>query len=99
MLIVVTNGRERDLRPAAYKCLCCGAEFRRGEERAYERHVAGDPLSTTPGCAERNAERMNAESLRAKVPGIFDPEQSGDVECAHWVSANRGLLLEGRKRL
>lgn len=80
-----------------YQCLCCEALFFEGEERAFERHVAGS--ASTPGCAERNAERMDAESLRAKAPGIFDPNKSGDVELERWVRRNRTALLEDRLRI
>lgn len=80
-----------------YQCRCCDALFYAGELSAFERHVAGSP--STPGCAERNAERMDGESLRAKAPGIFDPNQSGDVELERWVRRNRVALLEDRLRI
>lgn len=89
-LIVVIGGRAQDA--PKYRCLCCNdAVFYDGEEAAYERHVVA--------CSERHDEAMRAESWRAKVPGIFDPDVSGDVELERWVRLNRGALLEGRKKL
>ncbi len=75
-----------------WRCLCCNdTVFFEGEQRAYEAHVIA--------CSRRHDAEMEAESWRKKIPGIFDPFQSGDVEFGRWISANRGLLLEGRRKL
>lgn len=88
-LIVVTKD---DGRQPRYKCLCCGtAEFYEGEETAYEQHVVA--------CSNRHEAELRSMSLRVKAPGIFDPDESGDVEFGRWVRANRKALLEGRLRL
>lgn len=88
VLIVVRNhAPEPD-----YFCLCCNeASFVKGEERAYEQHVIR--------CSGAHDEAMRAESLRARMPGFFDPEVAGDVEFERWVRANSGALLEGRMRM
>lgn len=87
--LIVVRHNEREPR---YRCLCCpDGVFFAGEETAYERHVAL--------CARRNAEEMEGQSMRAKLPGIFDPFRSGDVELERWISRHRGMLLEGRMNL
>lgn len=89
-LIVVINGRERE--EPRYRCLCCNdADFYEGEERAYETHVVA--------CANRHDEELRAQSMRARAPGIFDPNVSGDVELERWYRRNLPLLREGRKLL
>jgi hypothetical protein len=92
-LIVVVNGREQDAGKPRYRCECCPERtpFWDGEERAYERHVVA--------CSQRHDEEMRGESLRVKAPGIFDPEQSGDVEFGKWIRQNREALLEDRMML
>jgi hypothetical protein len=86
-LIVIT----RDDRPPRYRCLACRTMFREGEETAYERHVVA--------CSAQHDEELRADSVRTRMPGLFDPFVSGDVEFGRWVRANRGLLLEGRRKL
>jgi hypothetical protein len=88
-LIVVTQD---DGRKPRYKCLCCEvAVFFEGEETAYERHVVA--------CSNRHDLEMRSMSLRVKVPAIFDPNESGDVEFGRWVRRHRRALLEGRLKM
>lgn len=89
-LLIIGAGSERDPK---YRCLCCPEQvvFYEGEERAYEQHVVA--------CARRHDEGLRAQSLRVKVPGIFDPFVSGDVEFGVWVRANRRALIEGRLKM
>lgn len=86
-LIVITRGGG----PPRYRCLGCQTTFRAGEETAYERHVVA--------CSAQHDEELRADSVRTRMPGLFDPDVSGDVEFGRWVRVNRGLLLEGRRRL
>lgn len=86
-LIVITNER----REPRYRCLACDVVFYEGEELWYERHVVA--------CSARHDKELRADSIRTRMPGLFDPNLSGDVEFGRWVRVNRGLLLEGRKRL
>lgn len=87
LVVVRHNARE-----PKYRCLSCrewvGYE---GEEKAYETHVVA--------CAARRDAELRGASLRVRMPGIFDPNASGDVELERWYRANRGLLLEGRRKL
>lgn len=87
-LIVVMKGQERTPR---YRCIACDTVFYDGEETLYERHVVK--------CSETHDEALRAESPRTQMPGICDPFKSGDVELERWISANRDLLLEDRKKL
>ncbi len=82
--------RENPGKPA-YGCVACDAVFYKGEETAFERHVIR--------CSDENFEEMRAESLRAKAPGLFDPNVSGDVEFGKWVRRNRKALIEGRLKM
>lgn len=87
LIVVRVNARE-----PRWKCLCCGdAEFYDGEQAAYERHVVL--------CSVRHDAEMRGESLRAKIPGIYDPFESGDVELGRWIGRHRALLLEDRLKL
>lgn len=83
--------------PPQWICLVCLTPFFEGEERAFERHVAGSP--STPGCAEREEARLRDLSLRERMPAIFDPLQSGDVDLELWIQKHRQALLEDRKKL
>lgn len=75
-----------------YFCLCCNeASFVEGEERGYERHVAR--------CSTVHDEKLRADSIRTRMPLIFDPHVSGDVELTRWIRRHRGMLLEGRMTL
>ena len=88
VLIVVRN----NAREPKYRCLCCndGVYFE-GEEGAFHRHVVK--------CSARNDEAMRAQSLRVKAPGIFDPDQSGDVDVERWVRKHKAALREDRLKL
>lgn len=86
-LIIVRN----DPGPPKFECLCCGAVFYDGEHTAYERHVVR--------CGEEHFEEMQAHSFRAKAPGLFDPNVSGDVEFGKWVRRNRAAIWQGRVKM
>lgn len=90
-LIVVVKGQERGA--PKYRCECCPERvvFYDGEERLYERHVIA--------CSQRHDAELRGESLRVKVPGIFDPFVSGDVEYGIWVRANAQAIIDGRTRM
>lgn len=83
--------------PPQWICLVCLTPFFEGEETAFERHVAG--TASMPGCAEREEEKLRAQSLRDRMPEIFDPLQSGDVDLELWIQKHRQALLEDRKKL
>lgn len=87
-LIVVTSNKDRVPR---YRCLACDTVFYVGEETFYERHVVA--------CSAKHDEQLRADSLRTRMPGIFDPFVSGDVELERWYRRNLPLLREGRKTL
>jgi hypothetical protein len=73
---------------ATMHCFICGAEFLRGDERAYANHVRD--------CGTRYAA---TESPKVKMGPLVDPAQAPDPELESWVARNAEQIIEGRKKM
>lgn len=74
-----------------FRCRVCGQPFSEDESRVYETHVIA--------CANTHEADLRALSLRERLPALYDPEQSGDVDYGKWVRANRKAIIEGRLKM